>query len=92
MALPRHRAVTDGVKPGCGWRLAAQGRSRSFAPAAERRLPKTRDNLAANARKSVSALLDARLADLIDLQLALKHAHRNVKGRTSSRHRRCAMR
>jgi starvation-inducible DNA-binding protein len=28
----------------------------------------------------VSALLNARLGDLIDLQLALKHAHWNVKG------------
>lgn len=41
---------------------------------------KTRNDLAANARQSVSALLNARLADLIDLQLALKHAHWNVKG------------
>jgi starvation-inducible DNA-binding protein len=41
---------------------------------------KTRNDLAENARKSVSALLNARLADLIDLQLALKHAHWNVKG------------
>ncbi|WP_439576349.1 DNA starvation/stationary phase protection protein Dps [Elioraea sp.] len=41
---------------------------------------KTRNDLAANARKSVSALLNARVADLIDLQLALKHAHWNVKG------------
>lgn len=41
---------------------------------------KTRNDLAANARRSVSALLNARLADLIDLQLALKHAHWNVKG------------
>ncbi len=41
---------------------------------------KTRNDLAANARKSVAALLNARLADLIDLQLALKHAHWNVKG------------
>lgn len=40
----------------------------------------TRNDIAANARKSVSALLNARLADLIDLQLALKHAHWNVKG------------
>jgi starvation-inducible DNA-binding protein len=41
---------------------------------------KTRNDLAANARKSVTALLNARVADLIDLQLALKHAHWNVKG------------
>lgn len=41
---------------------------------------KTRNDLAANARKSICALLNARLADLIDLQLVLKHAHWNVKG------------
>ncbi len=41
---------------------------------------KTRNDLAENARRSVAALLNARLADLIDLQLALKHAHWNVKG------------
>jgi starvation-inducible DNA-binding protein len=41
---------------------------------------KTRNDIAANARKGVAALLNARLADLIDLQLATKHAHWNVKG------------
>ena len=40
----------------------------------------TRNDIAENARKGVIALLNARLADLIDLQLALKHAHWNVKG------------
>lgn len=40
----------------------------------------TRNDIAENARKGVTALLNARLADLIDLQLALKHAHWNVKG------------
>lgn len=40
----------------------------------------TRNDMAENARKGVAALLNARLADLIDLQLALKHAHWNVKG------------
>jgi starvation-inducible DNA-binding protein len=41
---------------------------------------KTRNDIAANARKGVVELLNARLADLIDLQLATKHAHWNVKG------------
>lgn len=41
---------------------------------------KTRNDIAANARKSVSALLNARVADVIDLQRALKYAHWNVKG------------
>ena len=41
---------------------------------------KTRNDIAANARKGVIELLNARLADLIDLQLATKHAHWNVKG------------
>jgi starvation-inducible DNA-binding protein len=40
----------------------------------------TRNDIAENSRKGVIALLNARLADLIDLQLALKHAHWNVKG------------
>jgi starvation-inducible DNA-binding protein len=40
----------------------------------------TRNDIAENARKGVIALLNARLADLVDLQLALKHAHWNVKG------------
>ncbi|WP_337876084.1 DNA starvation/stationary phase protection protein Dps [Elioraea sp.] len=41
---------------------------------------KTRNDLAANTRKTVIEILNARLADLVDLQLALKHAHWNVKG------------
>lgn len=40
----------------------------------------TRNDIAENSRKGVIALLNARMADLIDLQLALKHAHWNVKG------------
>jgi starvation-inducible DNA-binding protein len=40
----------------------------------------TRNDIAENSRMGVIALLNARLADLIDLQLALKHAHWNVKG------------
>ncbi len=41
---------------------------------------KTRNDIAANARKGIVELLNARLADLVDLQLATKHAHWNVKG------------
>lgn len=41
---------------------------------------KTRNDIAANARKGVVELLNARLADLVDLQLATKYAHWNVKG------------
>lgn len=41
---------------------------------------KTRNDIAANARKGVTELLNARLAELIDLQLLTKHAHWNVKG------------
>jgi len=41
---------------------------------------KTRNDIAANARKGVAELLNARLADMIDLQLLMKHAHWNVKG------------
>lgn len=40
----------------------------------------TRNDLPANARASMAAALNARLAGLIDLGLALKHAHWNVKG------------
>lgn len=40
----------------------------------------TRNDLPANARASIAAALNARLAGLIDLGLALKHAHWNVKG------------
>ncbi|MCU0987182.1 MAG: DNA starvation/stationary phase protection protein Dps [Acetobacteraceae bacterium] len=40
----------------------------------------TRNDIAENSRMGVIALLNARLADLIDHQLALKHAHWNVKG------------
>ena len=41
---------------------------------------KTRNDIAANGRKGVAALLNSRLADVVDFQLALKHAHWNVKG------------
>ncbi len=40
----------------------------------------TRLDLPDNTRKSMVALLNARLADAIDLRLALKQAHWNVKG------------
>lgn len=43
-------------------------------------MPKTRNDLADNTRKAVIALLNARLADTIDLRLAVKQAHWNVKG------------
>jgi starvation-inducible DNA-binding protein len=41
---------------------------------------KTRNDLADNTRKAMGALLNARLADAIDLRLSLKQAHWNVKG------------
>lgn len=41
---------------------------------------KTSIDLPANTRNSVAAVLNARLADTIDLALATKHAHWNVKG------------
>jgi starvation-inducible DNA-binding protein len=43
-------------------------------------MPTTRNDLPDNARKSMIALLNARLADTIDLRLAVKQAHWNVKG------------
>lgn len=41
---------------------------------------KTRNDLPDNTRKAMIALLNARLADAIDLRLAFKQAHWNVKG------------
>lgn len=41
---------------------------------------KTRNDLPDNARKAMIGLLNARLVDCIDLRLALKQAHWNVKG------------
>ena len=41
---------------------------------------KTRNDLPDNARKAMIALLNARLADALDLRLAFKQAHWNVKG------------
>lgn len=43
---------------------------------------KTRNTLPDNTRKAMVALLNARLVDTIDLRLALKQAHWNVKGPT----------
>lgn len=40
----------------------------------------TRNNLPDNTRKSMIALLNARLVDAIDLRLGLKQAHWNIKG------------
>ncbi|HYD73536.1 MAG TPA: DNA starvation/stationary phase protection protein Dps [Candidatus Binatia bacterium] len=40
----------------------------------------TRNDLPDNSRKATIALLNARLVDAIDLRLALKQAHWNVKG------------
>lgn len=42
----------------------------------------TRNDLPDNTRKAMIALLNARLADAIDLRLAVKQAHWNVKGPT----------
>lgn len=43
-------------------------------------MPQTRNSLPDNTRKAVIALLNARLIDAIDLRLAVKQAHWNVKG------------
>jgi len=40
----------------------------------------TRNDLSAKARAKVAALLNARLADALDLQMQAKQAHWNVKG------------
>lgn len=42
----------------------------------------TRNDLPDNARKAMIALLNARLVEAIDLRLAVKQAHWNVKGPT----------
>ena len=44
------------------------------------KLHKTRNDLAANAKSASIALLNARLADAIDLALLTKQAHWNIKG------------
>lgn len=43
-------------------------------------MPKTRNDLPDNTRKAMIATLNARLVDAIDLRLAIKQAHWNVKG------------
>lgn len=43
-------------------------------------MPATRNALDANARQSMIALLNARLADTLDLATVMKHAHWNVNG------------
>lgn len=43
-------------------------------------MPNTRNTLPDNTRKAMIALLNARLVDAIDLRLAVKQAHWNVKG------------
>ncbi len=43
-------------------------------------MPKTRNDLPDNTRKAMAELLNARLADTLDLKLAIKQAHWNVKG------------
>jgi starvation-inducible DNA-binding protein len=45
-------------------------------------MPTTRNDLPDNTRKAMIALLNARLADAIDLRLSIKQAHWNVKGPT----------
>ncbi len=42
---------------------------------------KTRNDLKSNAKTTVAALLNARLADAIDLALMTKQAHWNLRGR-----------
>jgi starvation-inducible DNA-binding protein len=43
-------------------------------------MPTTRNSIHDNARKAAIAALGARMADAIDLALAIKHAHWNVRG------------
>jgi starvation-inducible DNA-binding protein len=43
-------------------------------------MPKTRIDLSEKVRRNAIAILNARLADAIDLQSQVKHAHWNVKG------------
>jgi starvation-inducible DNA-binding protein len=47
---------------------------------AEKHMHKTRNDLKSNARSASIQLLNARLADTIDLALAVKQAHWNIKG------------
>jgi starvation-inducible DNA-binding protein len=43
-------------------------------------MPETRNDLPDNTRKAMIAVLNARLLEAIDLRLAIKQAHWNVKG------------
>jgi starvation-inducible DNA-binding protein len=43
-------------------------------------MPATRNSVPSNVRTAMIALLNARLADALDLKLAVKQAHWNVKG------------
>jgi starvation-inducible DNA-binding protein len=43
-------------------------------------MPATRNDLPDNTRKAMAELLNARLVDTLDLKLAIKQAHWNVKG------------
>ena len=52
----------------------------------------TKNNLAEGVRNDMELLLDARLADAIDLFNQTQHAHWNVKGRPSSRSVSCSAR
>jgi starvation-inducible DNA-binding protein len=45
-------------------------------------MPSTRNDLPDNTRKAMIALLNARLADTIDLRLSIKQSHWNIKGPT----------
>src|SRR5215211_3657724 len=45
------------------------------------KLNKTRNDLKSNTKTTVAALLNARLADAIDLALVIKQAHWNLRGR-----------
>ncbi len=52
----------------------------------------TKNDLPESARTKLVDLLNARLADAIDLQTQCKQAHWNVKARTSSRCTSCSTR
>ena len=46
---------------------------------------KTHNDLSSNAKRVSISILNARLAEAIDLALLTKQAHWNIKGRSSSR-------
>jgi starvation-inducible DNA-binding protein len=43
-------------------------------------MPETRNDIPSNVRTAMIAMLNARLADALDLRNAVKHAHWNVRG------------